>query len=106
MSLDDQIRRRDAMIDAVEAQGDGPSLGTVVSRFYKVDGIDIETLFRDLEQIRPLVADPLEERVLDVMDLVVGYCRDDIRIGPYAWGDPRNVFYQRNLAGKPLEGPD
>ena len=89
-----QIERRDEMIAAVEGPNGFDALSKVVRRLVSED-VPLMVLMNDLDQIRGLVSDVDEDAVLDVMDLVVGYCGPSARIGPYSWGDPRNEL--RNL---------
>ena len=86
-----QIERRDAMIAAVEGEDGFKALKVVVRRFV-AEEVPLPVLMNDLDQIRGLVSDEDEDHVLDVMDLVVGYCGPHARIGPYSWGDPRNTL--------------
>lgn len=89
-----QVERRDAMIEAVESPSGFEALRTIV-RGFAAEGIDLQILMEDLDQIRALVSEPDEDSVLDVMDLVVGDCTPSMRIGPYSWGDPRNPLRER-----------
>jgi hypothetical protein len=89
-----QIERRDAMIAAVEGHEGFEALKVVVRQFVSED-VPLQVLMNDLDQIRGLVSDEDEDSVLDVMDLVVGYCGPNARIGPYSWGDPRNTLRDR-----------
>ena len=86
-----QIERRDKMIAAVEGQNGLEALSIVVKRLAS-EQVPLPVLMNDLDQIRGLVSDDHEDAVLDVMDLVVGYCGPSARIGPYSWGDPRNTL--------------
>jgi hypothetical protein len=71
--------RREAMLIAVESSGGFDNLRALVKR-YLDKGIQGEQLLDDLSQIRALVADDLEESVLDVMDLLVGWCAPEFRL--------------------------
>ena len=82
------------MLFAVEEGSGFEDLRGVV-KAYVDQGMSILVIMEDLEQIRGLLSETQEDDVLDVMDLVVGYCRSEIRIGPYAWGDPRNEYWSR-----------
>ena len=44
-------------------------------------GISKDTLLEDLGQIRRLVEDEVEDHVLDVMDLLVGWCAPNFKLG-------------------------
>jgi hypothetical protein len=90
------------MLFAVE-EGSGFEDLRVVVRAYVDQGMSVLLIMEDLEQIRGLLAEEQEDHVLDVMDLVVGYCLSGVRIGPYAWGDPRNEYRNRF---RETEGPE
>lgn len=79
------------MIAAVEGENGSDALSKVVRRLVSED-VPLPVLMNDLDQIRGLVSDEDEDAILDVMDLVVGYCGPSARIGPYSWGDPRNAL--------------
>ena len=97
-----QLQRRDAMLFAVE-EGSGFEDLRVVVKAYIDQGMSVLVIMEELEQIRGLLAEEQEDHVLDLMDLVVGYCRSEVRIGPYAWGDPRNEYRNRF---QETEGPE
>jgi hypothetical protein len=69
------------MLAAVEATDGFDRLRAVVKLFLD-DGVESELLMEDLQQIRGLVSIDVEERILDVMDLVVGWCAPGSRLGP------------------------
>ena len=71
---------REALVAAVTARG-FVGLRGLVTRLVEV-GVPTEELLGDLEAIRPRVADDAEAHVLDVMDLLVGWCGPEFRIGP------------------------
>lgn len=79
------------MLEAVEGKDGFEALRRVVKSFAD-DGVDLQTLMEDLDQLRALVAQAEEDAITDVMDLVIGDCAPAARIGPYSWGDPRNTF--------------
>lgn len=93
------------MLFAVEEGSGFEDLRGVV-KAYVDQGLSILVIMEDLEQIRGLLSETQEDDVLDVMDLVVGYCRPEVRIGPYAWGDPRNEYRYRLDNGDRLEFTD
>ena len=55
-------------------------------------GVPTLLVMEDLEQIQGLVSMADGDNTLDVVDLVVGYCRPMVRIGTYAWSHPRNGY--------------
>lgn len=72
--------RRDRLIEAAESTEGFGVLRDLVKR--QVDaGVPKETLLDDLGQIRGLLAEEAEERIFDVMDLLVGWCAPGARIG-------------------------
>lgn len=87
-----QLQRRDAMLFAVE-EGSGFEDLRVVVKAYIDQGMSVLVIMEDLEQIRGLLPEQQENHVLDVMDLAIGYCRAEIRIGPHGWGDLRNEHH-------------
>lgn len=99
--------RRDAMLEAVEGAETSHGLRAVVQAYLR-SGADVEEVFEDLEHLRPLLPGAQAALVGDVVDLVVGFCPSDMRIGPYDYEDPRNPFRERiarGLAGSPVSGP-
>lgn len=97
-----QLQRRDAMLLAAESDGGFESLRETVKEFID-QGVPTLVVMEDLEQIHGLVSEADGDNILDVMELVVGYCRPEMRIGPYAWGDPRNEYRNRY---RETEGPE
>ncbi|MEZ5096457.1 MAG: hypothetical protein R2731_10250 [Nocardioides sp.] len=75
------IERRDEMLTAVEHAEGFERLRAVVRRLL-YEGIAGEALLEDLSQIRGLVSQDDEEKVLDVMDLLTGWCAPEFRMGP------------------------
>ena len=71
--------RRDSMLSAVESAQGLDSLKKLVQRYLN-EGIGADPLVDDLDQIRALVSDGVEETVLDVMDLLVGWCAPEFRL--------------------------
>lgn len=79
--------RRDSMLIAVESSHGFDALRTLVKQ-YLDDGIRAEQLLEDLTQIRALVSEDVEEWVLDVMDLLVGWCAPEFRLDRYRKDEP------------------
>ena len=75
------VERRDEMIAAAESERGDVALRAVVTRLV-AERVPFDVLLEDLEQIRPLVAEGKEDNVLDVMDLLTGYCGPDARLVP------------------------
>lgn len=71
--------RRESMLTAVESS-DGFDNLRILVKLYLDEGIRAEQLLDDLSQIRALVSDDVEELVLDVMDLLVGWCAPEFRL--------------------------
>jgi hypothetical protein len=71
--------RRNSMLTAVESARGFDSLKELVQR-YLDEGIRADLLVEDLSQVRVLVSDDVEETVLDVMDLLVGWCAPQFRL--------------------------
>ena len=71
--------RRESMLTAVESSDGFGNLRTLVKR-YLDEGIRAEQLLDDLSKIRALVSDDVEELVLDVMDLLVGWCAPEFKL--------------------------
>lgn len=76
---------RDQMIDAVESEPSFENLRAVVQRLLD-EGMSTDVLLDDLSQIRGLVTEPQAETVLDVMDLLVGWCAPEARLKPRGEG--------------------
>lgn len=72
--------RRDLMLQTVES-GRFEGLRDLTQRLLD-EGTPSEVLVDDLGQIRGLVSEDLEETVLDVMDLLVGWCAPSARLTP------------------------
>jgi hypothetical protein len=75
----DTDERRDEMIRAAESAQGFPALRNVVESLL-ADGVSEESLLEDLSQIRGLVAPGIESEVLDVMDLLTGWCAPSARL--------------------------
>ncbi len=73
--------RRDEMLAAVE-HADGFDRLRVVVRRLLDEGTPGAALLEDLSQIRGLVSTDDEEKVLDVMDLLTGWCAPEFRLAP------------------------
>ncbi len=73
------------MLDVVESSPGFERLRDLVQEFVD-QGVPIERLVEDLDQIRGLVTEEQEDSVLDVMDLLVGYCAPQLRILPRTAG--------------------
>lgn len=67
------------MLTAVESSTGFEALRTLV-KGYLDEGIPTEQLVEDLEQIRALVPEEIEDSVLDVMDLLIGWCAPTARL--------------------------
>jgi hypothetical protein len=74
--------RRESMLIAVESYGGFDALRSLVKQ-YLDDGVRAEQLLEDLDQIRALLPDDVEELVLDVMDLLVGWCAPEFGLDRY-----------------------
>ncbi len=72
--------RRDEMVDAVESPDGFVRLRDLVKGLLDA-GLSEEALLEDLSQIRALVPEEAEDRVLDVMDLLVGWCAPEFKLG-------------------------
>jgi hypothetical protein len=73
--------RREVMMDAVEGAGGFESLRGLVQRFLD-EGSPPDLVLEDLSQIRALVSETNEELVLDVMDLIAGWCAPQFKLSP------------------------
>lgn len=73
--------RREAMINAVESAQGFDQLRSLAQKFLD-EGVPADQLLEDLDQIRALVSEEIEETVLDVMDLLVGWCAPRFRLVP------------------------
>jgi hypothetical protein len=76
------VERRDAMLAAVESEDDGREQLRLVVKGYVDGGVDPDLLLEDLSQISGLVAPEIEDDVLDVMDLLTGWCASSARLVP------------------------
>lgn len=68
------------MLESLELEG-AQGLQVLVQRLLD-EGTGSDVLVDDLEQIRGLVAEEVEETVLDVMDRLVGWCAPGARLVP------------------------
>jgi hypothetical protein len=75
------VERRDQMLLAVEHPDGFERLRAVVKQLLD-EGAPGEELLEDLRQIRGLVSTDDEDKVLDVMDLLVGWCAPEFRLAP------------------------
>lgn len=75
------VERRDQMLAAVEAIDGFDRLRAVVKQLLD-EGVDSDVLTEDLGQIRGLVSTDDEDKILDVMDLLVGWCAPEFRLAP------------------------
>lgn len=73
--------RRDEMLTAVEHAEGFERLREVVKRLLD-EGTPGAVLLEDLSQIRGLVSPEDEDSVLDVMDLLTGWCAPEFRLVP------------------------
>jgi hypothetical protein len=71
--------RRESMLTAVESSRGYDNLKALVQG-YLDEGVSSELLVDDLDQIRALVPEDVEETVLNVMDLLVGWCAPSARL--------------------------
>jgi hypothetical protein len=79
MSGEAQARRRNLMLTAVGSARGAGRLYDVV-RQLRADGCAKEVLLADLEEIRCLVTEDVEDEVLDVMDVLSDWCSPHNRI--------------------------
>lgn len=73
--------RRDQMLDAAESPSAFDNLRALVQALLDA-GTPAEVLLDDLGQIRGLVTSDQEEDVLDVMDLLTGWCAPGVALRP------------------------
>lgn len=71
--------RRESMLNAVESSDGFANLRALVKR-YLDDGIPSDLLLEDLDEIRALVPEDVEDSVLDVMDNLTGWCAPHARL--------------------------
>jgi hypothetical protein len=84
--------RRESMLIAVESSHGFDDLRALVKR-YLDSGIPSGQLLEDLSQIRALVPDDVEETVLDVMDLLVGWCAPAFKLSSRETDEPSLLSY-------------
>lgn len=77
------VERRDQMRAAVESAGvdSRERLRAVVEKLLN-EGVGSAALLEDLGQISGLVSPDDEDKILDVMDLLVGWCAPEFRLAP------------------------
>jgi hypothetical protein len=75
------VERRDQMLAAVEDPDGFERLRAVVKQLLN-EGVHGDVLIEDLGQIRGLVSTADEDKVLDVTDLLVGWCATEFRLLP------------------------
>lgn len=80
------VERRGQMLLAVEHPDGFERLRSVVKQLLDA-GLPGEVLLEDLGQIRGLVSTDDEDKVLDVMDLLVGWCAPEFRLAPPEGGE-------------------
>ena len=80
--------RRESMLIAVESSQGFADLRGLVKR-YLDEGIPSDQLLEDLSQIRALVPEDIEESVLEVMDLLVGWCAPGFRLAKSGGGESK-----------------
>lgn len=71
--------RRDQLLAAAEG-ADGFVVLRDLVRHLLDDGIRSDALLEDLSEIRALVPQREEDLILDVMDLLAGWCAPDFRL--------------------------
>jgi hypothetical protein len=67
------------MLEAVESSDGFERLREFVKRLL-ASGLPEDVLVEDLSEIRALVPADVEDRVLDVMDLLVGWCAPEFNL--------------------------
>jgi hypothetical protein len=75
--------RRESMLLAAESALGFENLRALV-KSYLDDGTSADQLLEDLDQIRALVPEETEEFIMDVMDLLTGWCAPQARLMPPA----------------------
>lgn len=80
------VERRDRMLDTVEADDVFEMLRAVAKQLLD-DGVSSNGLMEDLRQIRGLVSTNDEDSVMDVMDLLVGWCAPEFQLNPPEGGN-------------------
>ncbi|MGQ0847003.1 MAG: hypothetical protein ACT4QF_23020 [Sporichthyaceae bacterium] len=73
--------RRDEMLSAVGTDPRFDRLRAVVQRLLEAR-VGVALLLEDLDAIRALVPSEVEDDVLDVMDLLTGWCAPSARLEP------------------------
>jgi hypothetical protein len=73
------VDRREEMLQAMEGTDGFASLRDLVKRHLD-GGASREVLLEDLSQIRALVPEHIEDLVLNVMDLLTGWCAPSARL--------------------------
>lgn len=72
-------QRREDMLEAIESENGVLLLRDLVQRLLD-EGVPSESLVEDLSHIHGLLPEELEDHVLDVMDLLVGWCATSARL--------------------------
>ena len=81
VSAEHRDERRDQMLEAMEHAEGFERLRAVIQR--KLDeGIADAVLLEDLDRVRGPVSQDDEDKLLDVMDLLVGWCAPQFRLRP------------------------
>ena len=67
------------IIEILDGEYKIPALLEVIKK-YKKSGIGQEEMLKELERIRHLKDEKFEDRILEVMDIISGFCRPDYRL--------------------------
>lgn len=77
--MNDKDLRRDQMLEAAESDDTAIVLRDLVQNLLDA-GHSEESLLEDLNEIRALVPEDVEEGIMAVMDLLVGWCAPSARL--------------------------
>jgi N-acetylmuramic acid 6-phosphate (MurNAc-6-P) etherase len=77
--MNDKVLRRDQMLEAAESPGGFSRLRDLVQNLLD-SGLSEESLLEDLGEIRALVPEDVEDLIMEVMDLLVGWCAPSARL--------------------------